>query len=226
MLEYGEILLRTILAFLLLLIVARILGKQTISNMTFHDFVTAITMGAIAANLAFNDKIRMLYLICSLLVLTAISYAASFISLKSRKARRWLAGAPTVVIDKGRVMDTNMKKLNYTLDSLNESLRQKDVFDIDEVEYAILETNGKLSVKKKIPASGQKSTYFPLELIMDGNVQKKNLQDHGLTEEWLDGELRKKNKKVSEVFYAVRNTKGKVYCDFYDDGRIEPIDLE
>lgn len=147
--EYMGIIGRTILSFVVLLLIARFLGKQTISNMTFHDFATGITMGAIAANLAFNEKIQAWYLILSLAVFTFISYLMSVSALKFPITRKWIAGAPTVVIDRGKILEGNMRKIKYTLDSLNQSLREKDIFNQEEVEYAVLETNGKLSVKKK-----------------------------------------------------------------------------
>jgi uncharacterized membrane protein YcaP (DUF421 family) len=145
---YMDIFIRTITALIILLVVARILGKQTISNMTFHDFVTGITIGAIAANLAFNEKIEVWYLILSLIVVTITSYTLSVIAIKSRKLRKWISGSPTVMIEHGKILEDNMKKVRYTMDSLNQSLREKDIFNIEEVEYALLEDNGRLSVLK------------------------------------------------------------------------------
>ncbi|HEY2492246.1 MAG TPA: YetF domain-containing protein, partial [Paenibacillus sp.] len=139
--EYLELIGRTVLAFIALLLISRILGKQTISNMTFHDFATGITMGAIAANLAFYRKFHVLYFLICLVVLTLTSYISSVVALKYPRSRHWIAGAPTVVIDKGNLLEGNMRKIHYTLDSLNQSLREKDIFNLDEVDYAILETN-------------------------------------------------------------------------------------
>src|SRR5690554_6208083 len=102
MLEHIIIFIRSVSAFFLLLLVTRILGKQTILH----------------------------------------------VALKSRKLRKWISGAPTVLIEAGKVLEENMKKNKYTLDSLNEMLREKDIFDIEEVDYALLESNGKLSVMK------------------------------------------------------------------------------
>lgn len=129
-----------------------------------------------------------------------------------------------------------MKKIKYSLDSLIQSLREKDIFDIDEVEYAILETNGKISVKKKpeyktvtmkdlkLPYSLKSS--FPVELIMDREIQEDNLAVHGITKEWLTSQLSKKGKKVSDVFYAVKSTKGNLIIDYYKDHLASPIDKE
>ena len=109
---YVEILIRTVLAILMLLLIAKILGKQTISNMTFHDFVTGITVGAIAANLAFNEKLNWSYLILSLVVISITSLLLSVIALKSRKMRNWISGSPTVLIEDGKILEDNMRKVS------------------------------------------------------------------------------------------------------------------
>lgn len=232
---YMEVILRTVSALLILLLIAKWHGKQTVSNMTFHDFATAITMGAIAANLAFNEKVPVKYLILCLFILSLTSVGLSWLSLKSTTARKWIAGSPTVVIEHGKILDDNLRKLKFTLDSLNQSLRQKDIFDISEVDYAILETNGRLSVKKKeeylnvtrkdLKLRSSKST-FPVELIMDGKILEKNVSENGISKDWLLSHIRKKGKKIEDVFYGVKSSNGKLYLDFYHDGIAAPVDKE
>lgn len=231
---YLETILRTIAAFVLLLISSRILGKQTISNMTFHDFVSSITLGAIAANLAFNNAIGSSRMILSLIVFFAISYLVSFLALKNRTWSKWVSGTPTVVIEHGKILEGNMGKIRYTLDSLVQSLREKDIFNVEEVEYAVLEDHGKLTVKKKseyewvtrkdlkLHAEAVKS--FPVELIMDGKMLTGNLESNGLTKEWLERELAKRNKTVPDVFYAVKGTQNKLVFDYYQDDVKNPIE--
>jgi uncharacterized membrane protein YcaP (DUF421 family) len=231
--EYINIFIRSISALILLLIIARILGKQTISNMTFNDFVTGITLGALAANLAFNEKITPWNFIFSLIVITMTSYLLSIIAMKSRYLRNWISGSPTVMIEGGNILENNMKKVRYTIDSLNQSLREKDIFDIEEVEYALLEDNGKLSVLKKdeyryITKKDlhiiSKTLSFPVELIMDGDIILDNLERNGLTKEWLAKELKKRGKKISDVFYGVRGTRQQLIFDFYEDNLSNPLD--
>ena len=231
---YLETGLRTIAAFLLLLIMSRILGKQTISNMTFHDFVSSITLGAIAANLAFNEKIGHWNMLVSLFVFFAISYLVSYAAMKNRTWSRWASGTPTVVIENGKILEENMGRIRYTMDSLIQSLREKNIFNIEEVEYAVLEDHGKLSVKKKseyewvtrkdlkIHAEAVRS--FPVELVMDGRIIADNLEHNGLTQEWLERELAKRGKALSDVFYAVRGTQNKLFFDYYQDRVENPID--
>lgn len=233
--EYMALLGRTVMAFIALLLISRILGKQTISNMTFHDFATGIMMGAIAANLAFNRQFPAIYLLLCLVILTLISYSSSAVALKFQRTRHWLAGAPTVVIEKGHLLEGNMRKIHYTLDSLNQSLREKEVFNLDEVDYAILETNGKLSVKKKeqflsvckqdlhIAAS---QSILPIELVMDGQILHRNLNENNISEEWLIQQIIHKEKEVHDIFYAVKTTNGNLIFDYYQDNLSSPIDKE
>lgn len=147
--DHLIILIRSFSAFIILMIIARALGKQTLSNMNFHEFVTAVILGAIAANFAFNEKIEVAHLLIALSVFTITSYILSKLFLKFRKFKMWTEGTPTVLIEGGLILEDNMKKNNMTMDSLNEQLRQKEIFNIEDVEYALLEINGKLSVQKK-----------------------------------------------------------------------------
>ncbi|MGO4788655.1 DUF421 domain-containing protein [Paenibacillus sp. 2KB_20] len=232
--EYMEIIIRTASAFLLLLIISRILGKQTISNMTFHDFVSGITLGGITANLAFNKNISHWALIVSLLVFFGIAYLMSVLALKNRALSRLISGTPTVIIENGKILENNMRKIRYTLDSLNQSLREKNIFNIEEVEYAIMEDHGKLTIKKKseyewvtrkdLKLHPAAVNSFPVELIIDGKIIEDNLTENGLTSQWLESELKKRNKAVSDVFYAVKGTQNKLFFDYYQDNIQKPID--
>ncbi|WP_433754213.1 DUF421 domain-containing protein [Paenibacillus amylolyticus] len=192
---------RSIFAFMLLLGIARILGKQTLSDMNFHEFVTAVIMGAIAANLAFNEKIEVTHLIISLIVFTGTSYLLSKLNLKSRKIRLLAEGSPTVLIEGGKILENNLAKNKLTLDSLNQMLRQKDIFNMEEVEYALLEVNGQVSVSK-------------------------NLELNGISDKELVQQLESQSKNISDVFYAVKGSDGRIYMDYYEDQIKHPIDVE
>ena len=110
------------------MIVAHILGKQTISQMTYHDFIAAIMIGAITANMAFHIELKFWHIMISLLVFSFITFLITWLSLKNRTARKWVSGEPTVVIENGKILENNLKKLKYTLDSLNQALREKEIF--------------------------------------------------------------------------------------------------
>ncbi|REE91498.1 uncharacterized membrane protein YcaP (DUF421 family) [Paenibacillus taihuensis] len=249
--EHILILIRSIAAFVLLLIITRLIGKQTLSNMNIHEFVTAIILGAISANLAFNDKINTSHLLISLCVFTVTSWLISFVTLKSRKSERWLFGKPCVLIEDGKLLEENMKKNKYTLDSLNEMLREKDIFDIAEVQYALLEVNGKLSVQKKkeyrnftlkdfqslskieqktqpkkpSETSPAMKSKYPIELIMEGKLIPENLRIAEMEPHAIEEVVCNTGYTISDVFYAVRGTDGKFYFDFYEDRLSKPMDL-
>ena len=234
--EYFEVILRSIASFGLLLIGTRLLGKQTISQMTIFDFVATISLGAIAANLSFNTSIKAYHPIIAFVIYVIIILTIALISLKSRKGRKFLAGDPTIVIQNGNILEKNMKKMRYTLDYLNQQLREKDVFNIEEVLFAIIETNGTLTVLKKpqfrnvtrqdlmIPINPEFN--LPIELIMDGVVIKENLEQNNLTESWLDSELEKRNLVQHDVLYAVLSGNGNMYVDTYENHIHSPIDKE
>ncbi|MDT0122772.1 DUF421 domain-containing protein [Paenibacillus sp. RRE4] len=236
MIDHLIILVRSISAFLLLLLITRILGKQTLSNMNFHDFVTAVIMGAIAANLAFNEKMEVIHLLISLVVFTGTSYMLSKWNLKSRKMRLLAEGSPTVLIEGSKVLEDNLAKNKMTLDSLNQALRQKEVFDINEVEYALLEVNGQISVMKKkqfrtVTMQDMNQTKdvkerLPVEMIMDGQLLKENINLNDVSEVQLLKQLKSNKKQVSDVFYAVIGSNGKLYIDYYKDQLQHPVDVE
>jgi uncharacterized membrane protein YcaP (DUF421 family) len=231
-----ETILRTVIAFALIMVFTRILGKHTISRMTYHDFVASITLGAITGNIAFNTHLESWHLILSFLTFSVIVYLVAFLSLKSRKTRKWFSGKPTVVIENGKIMENNLKKIQFSLDTLNQELREKDIFDAEEVEYAILELNGKLSVLKKsdyrpvirkdLLLTDPSKIQFPTELIMDGKIMTNNLQESGLSLNWLSKQLQERGLTSEEVFYSVRGTNGGLYFDLYQDQILHPIDQE
>ncbi|MEK4733643.1 DUF421 domain-containing protein [Paenibacillus sp. FSL L8-0641] len=234
--DHLVILIRSSSAFVILMLIGRILGKQTLSNMNFHEFVTAVILGAMAANFAFNQKIEVVHLLIALSVFTITSYVLSKFFLKFRNFKMWTEGAPTVLIEGGFILEDNLKKNNMTLDSLNQQLRQKEIFNIEEVQYALLEINGKLSVQKKkelqavtlkdLQLNAGNATQFPIELVIDGQLLHGNLNSNHIPESWLLSQLKARDKKLEDVFYAVKGSNGQLYVDEYKDKIQHPIDVE
>lgn len=140
------------------------------------------------------------------------------------------------MIEGGKILEDNLKKNKLTLDSLNQTLRQKDVFNIEEVEYALLEVNGQVSILKKknyrtltfqdIHKGNNEKERLPIELIMDGKMLKENPKLNNVSEESLLKQLKSRQKKISDVFYAVKGSNGRLYIDFYNDKLKHPIDAE
>lgn len=236
MFEPWAILLRTSFAFIILLIAARILGKQTIAQMTYFDFIAAITLGAIGASFALHLDMNPFNVLLSLISFTGIVFLTAYVSLKSRVARKILAGEPTVVIQNGKILEHNMAKMRYCLDSLNQQLRQNGVFDIGQIEFAVVEPNGELSVLKKsqyrplAPTDLKITTRYEglaIELIMDGQIIEKNLRENKLSKEWLTTTLAKYGiTDLKDVAYACLSTKGTLYFDTYKDHIANSVDKE
>ncbi|PLT27627.1 DUF421 domain-containing protein [Peribacillus deserti] len=234
--EFIEVFLRTILAFSMLFLASRFLGKQTLTQMTYFDFIASITMGAIIANLSFNISVKTHHMVLSFCWFVLVIFLIATLSLKHRKARKFLAGDPTIVIQNGKVLEHNMKKMRYTLDYLNQQLRAKNVFNIHEVQFALLEINGTLTVQKKpqyrhVTFEDLFSTYsseksLPIELIMDGKIIDSNLAENNLKPAWLQTELQKRNLEQKDVFYAVLAANGQLFIDTYKDNIGIPLDKE
>lgn len=227
---------RSALAFTLMIVIARTLGKATVAQMTYHDFVAAITLGALTANLAFNVHMNFFQLIISLVTFSGIAYLFMFLALKNRTIRKIFSGQPTVLIQDGKILESNLKKLKTTLDTLNQELRQKNIFNISEVEYAVLELNGKISVLRKaeyLPVihkdlnigSGLKQS-FPVELMMDGKFVDDNFEQNQISKDWLLEQIRDRGLSIDHINYAVIGTNSQLYVDEYQDNIQKPIDKE
>ncbi|PFH87238.1 DUF421 domain-containing protein [Bacillus sp. AFS088145] len=234
--EHFEIITRTMLAFLILFIGAKLLGKQIIAEMNTFDFIGAISIGSIIANLAFNLNIKIHHAVLAFLILVLVILLVSFISLKSRIGRNLLAGNPTVIIEDGKILEANMRKMRYSLDYLNQQLREKGIFNIEEVLYVVVETNGKVSflqkpqyrnvTKQDLNIPTIQESKLPIELIMDGEIISKNLRENNLSELKVHEELKKRNLQTKEVVYAVMAANGNIYIDTYKDQIASPIDQE
>ncbi|WP_416202858.1 DUF421 domain-containing protein [Fictibacillus phosphorivorans] len=232
---YFDIIMRSVVAFISIFLAARILGKQTVSRMTIFDFIAVVTLGSVTANLAFALEVKARYIFLVLLIFVVLIYLSAFISLKSKRARKYVAGDPTVVIENGKILENNMKKMRYTLDYLNQQLRQKDIFSIDDVDYALVENNGLLSVKKKEELLTvtrkdlhivKKDVKLPIEMIMDGEILLNNLKENNISKEWLLLELKQRNLTVESVVYALLTSSNKLYIDTQDDRLHSPLDVE
>ncbi|MEH6947840.1 DUF421 domain-containing protein [Bacillus sp. JJ634] len=221
-----EIIFRTFTAFILLWIFVHLLGKQTITQRSYHLYIASITMGTIAGNLAFNIRIEFPYFIVAFMIMGIIVFILNFVAVRNARFRKWIAGKPTTLIEKGQILEQSMKRMGYSIDSLKQALRAKDIFNIEEVECAILETSGALSVLKKpqyqhttkqdLNLSPSAET-IPVELVYNGKILYENLSKNTYDEEWLKAELKKRNLAVSDISYAVVGTKGNLYIDLFRD---------
>ncbi|MEH7521816.1 DUF421 domain-containing protein [Bacillus sp. JJ1503] len=228
--------LRTCASFIILLFVSLWIGKYINSHINHYNFALSITVGSFIANMGFDTNLKFIPMASAFLSLIIIYFLVSFISSRNRRLRKWLSGQPTVIIENGKILDGNMKKAKYSLDDLNQQLREKAIFDLSEVEFAILEISGKLSVMKKTkfqiltkkdlyPGITNQTASLPIELIMDGKVIEKNLNKN-YSSEWLDREINLRNLQVKDIQYAVISSSSTLFIDLFEDQIISPTDVE
>ena len=193
----------------MLIAVVRLMGKRQIGQMEPSEFV--VTM--LAANLASipiqDGAIPLLTGIVPIVTILGIELVLSSLCLRSMGLRRLLCGKPVILIEEGRILQQNLRKTRVTMDELTEALREKDVLDLRSVQYAILETNGKVSVllhAKDYPASAReagiqvKPHFLPITIISDGKLLKTNLKLAGRDDTWLDKVLRARDATVGSTW--------------------------
>jgi len=220
--SYSQIVVETVITFFVLLTLTRFLGKKQLSHLTFFNYVTGITIGSIAANMVVLDTGNYTKELTSLIVWCLLNTIIGYISLKSGKIRVILDGQPTIVIKKGKIDKEALAKTKINIDDLTMMIRQYQVFSITEIDYAILEPNGILSILKKPEYQGtqkidlkilpQSPAFIPTEIIADGKLLKRNLLEIGKSKDWLNNELKKANiKSIDEVFYAEIQPNGEMF---------------
>ena len=227
--------LKALLAFVVVLVLARWLNKEQLSQLTFYDWIVGITIGSMAANLTNEPEGRILEHVVILVVFSAAAYLTGMMTVKSRPLRKLIEGEPTVVIHNGRILEHNMAKLHYNVDNLLNQLREKNVFNIEDVEFALLEGNGGLSVllksqKRPLTPSdlGIPTSYEGLssEIIVDGQVIYQNLKQNNLDEQWLIAELRKRGyNSPRDIVLATLSSDGELYIDNKKDGTEHMVDV-
>ncbi|MCM3575159.1 DUF421 domain-containing protein [Mesobacillus subterraneus] len=225
-----ELLLRIAIGFVVLFSMARWAGRKEISQMTFFNLVSAIAFGSIAAALVVNPSVSILNGIIALLGWAAFTVLTDQIHIKSKKARKLLMGDPVIVIKKGEIMEDALRQARLDTDSLKAMLREKSIFSLSDVDYAIFETDGKLSVMKKegkqtvtksdMNIAMPSGNFVPLstELVSDGRVNVQNLNKMNKDRTWLDEQLQQSGvQSLDDVFYAEVQPDGNLYIDKRND---------
>ena len=200
---YFTIIFKTILLYFFIVIVYRIMGKKEVGKLTIIDLIVSILIAELAAISIEQYDSSILLTILPITCLVIIELLFGYIGLKNSKIKKLMDGSPVVIIKNGKLNFEEMKKLRYSLDDLISQLREQGIKSIEEVNYAVLENNGKLSVFNK-------DTEYPLPIIMDGEIDKQVLKDLNKDEKWVHQILKNKNLKLENVFYAF-HTKNKTY---------------
>ena len=206
------IIFRTVLFYFLVVIAYKIMGKREVGELGVFDFIISMLISQLIAICIENYKDPIWFVIVPTLILVLFQIVFSFLSLKSNKFRDILDGKESVIISNGKLNFSEMKKQKYNLNDLLLQLRDKGIRTIEEVDYAILETNCKLSVFQK---QDDNNNVFPLPLVLDGVIEENNLKFINKTRKWLNNELSKKKINLDNIFYA-----------FYKDDDIYVIENE
>lgn len=197
--DYFIILYRTLFFYVVITIIYRFMGKREIGQLGIVDLIVSILIAELAAISIDNRNESIFLSIVPIVALVVIQIGMSFISLKCAKVRNLFDGNPSVIINSGKLNFREMVKQRYNLEDLLTQLREKHIRSIEEVDYAVLETSGKLSVfKKNSKLVGQ----YPLPLILDGIIDEDTLRQIKKKKSWVLEVLEKDNVSLEEVFYA------------------------
>ena len=185
---------RTIFLYLILIAVVRIMGKRQIGEMEASEFVVTMLVANLAAIPMQDGGIPLYSGLVPILTVLGVELVLSSLSLRSIRLRRLLCGKPVILIENGRVLQENLRSTRVTMDELMGHLREKDVLEVETVQYAILETNGNLSVfpfPREMPPSAKelgitpKDRFLPVTIIEDGYLFRENLRRAGKDEAWV-----------------------------------------
>ena len=203
--EMLQVVIRTVFFYCFVILCYRLMGKREIGQLGIIDLIVSILIAELIAISIENIEDSIFLTIIPILLLVGLEILLAFIEIKSRKIRTFFDGKPSLIISNGKVNYNEMVKQRYSMDNLLLSLRQKEIKSIDDVEYAFLEPNGKLSIFKynlfKIPSA------YPMPLILDGSLQKKALKYIHKNVSWLESKLRTKNLLIEDIFYCFYNKK-------------------
>ncbi len=224
--DLSIMLLRTLFLYFIILMIFRIMGKREIGKLSIFDFAVSVMIAEMAVFTIEDPEMPLIKGLLPIFILTATQVLLSFLSLKSRRVRDLLDGRPSIIIEKGILMEKEMARQRYNIDDLLTQLREKNITNLADVEFAVLETSGKLSVKKRDGKEaltpddlGIRVTTVgvPLPVIVDGEVLDHNLEKLGITRLWLKQRLKEfGTTDFQKVFFASVDEMGRMFVDLRD----------
>ncbi len=211
---------RSLFSLIALFLITKLIGRKQVSELSLFDYVIGISIGNFAAEMTINMDAPYVHGIIAVIVFGVSAYLVSLLSMKSIHLRRWIIGTPIVMIQNGKILEKNMKKVMIDVNDLLEQCRSAGYFDLNEIEFAIMEANGKISI---LPTS----EYKPLtpkdmklkvnkaclcaNVIIDSVIMKCNLKNMGKTEEWLKQELKiKGHQSTNNILLATLDSQEKL----------------
>lgn len=230
-----DIILQTLIAFFAILLIARILGRQQVAQLTVFEYINGITFGSIAATVATDLGQSTWGHIIGLFIFGSLTYLMAYLSKKNRAISKIVDGEPVLVIQDAHILEKNLARFNYTVDDLNHLLRKKDIFNIQDVKYAILETTGEISVVKvalkenvKMENMNLQATQEELitDIIVTGKIIYENLKKRNITVDWLTGQLKTMGvRNINDIYYATLDKDKRIYIDYLNDKLQNPADI-
>lgn len=223
--DVVKVIIFTAVAYVTLFIIAKLLGKKQIAQLSFVDYVVGITIGSIAAEMATETEQPFYHYIIAMGLFFLIDLVITLLGRKGTFMKNLLCGKPLIIIENGQINYEELKKSKVTVDEVIGMAREKDYFDINEIAFAILETSGKLSILPKAankpPVCEDMNINLPEPsltdyIVIDGKVRSEIMQQHGYTEEWLYNGLSVKNEEeIKNILLASYDDKKKQFNIHY-----------
>ena len=209
--ELLDVTIRALLSLITLFFVTKMIGKKQVSQLSLFDYVIGISIGNFAAEMTINLESNEIYGIVAVVIFGFIAFLVSILTMKSIKLRRFFMGTPTIVIEHGKIIQDSFYKVRYDINDVLEQCRIKGYYDISDIDYAIVEANGELSI---LPNSNSREVTVKdmnlkvekdglcANVIIDGKIMYKNLEYINKKEEWLLKELKVKGKELDDIILA------------------------
>lgn len=197
----GIVILRSFLSLGVLFLITKMLGKKQVSQLSLFDYVIGISIGNFAAEITINLEASIIYGIVAVTVFGIVAYCISILTMKSIYLRRFFMGTPTVLIDNGKLLESGLKKVKFDVNDLLQECRNNGYFDLNEIEYAVMEVNGEVSILPKpeykpvtLNDMNLKGTDQGLcaNIIIDSEIMTNNLENMNKDKKWLKHQLKVK----------------------------------
>lgn len=232
--ELFDVTIRAVLSLITLFLVTKMLGKKQVSQLSLFDYVIGISIGNFAAEMTINLESAEIHGIWAVILFGLFAYIINLLTMKSICLRRFFMGTPTILIQKGKILQDNLKKVKFDINDLLEEVRIDGYFDLSQIEYAIMEANGSLSILPKteyktltVGDMKVKSTKEGLcaNVIIDGKIMHNNLKKINKEEKWLNKQLKVKGYgDISKILLATVDINEKLVV--YERNKdIEPEDI-
>jgi uncharacterized membrane protein YcaP (DUF421 family) len=224
--QWALVILHTLVAIVVLFVMTKLLGKRQVSQLSLFEYITGITIGSLAAYIPLESRDTWYLGVISLVVWSLVSLAIEYVQIKSKKFRDTVDGTGTVLIKDGKIMENHLRKERVTMDELMSQLRRKGAFKVADVEFAVMENSGEINVlltKENQPLTPKMiglalpAEKEPQSVVVDGQIQEKELSEANRDQKWLQSELGKRGVELSDVFHAQVESSGSLHLDLYDD---------